>query len=199
MKSFSQRTNRFDALISHKPAIEPPPKPSANYFKNPTPSINPYSRRAVVIPEPPKKKEYVATATEFPSLSSTKPAVETSSTKLCFADKLKKQVVKEKKVEEVPPGWVSLQQDPTTKKIIWKEGLSTYVSDESKEIPPIHALHALVDTYYKQIEDYDRLWGEGAYEDFFRFKNYDYDYFDKLDEQWEEELEEDAGGVREMS
>jgi hypothetical protein len=33
------------------------------------------------------------------------------------------------------------------------------------------------------------MWGEEEYEQMFRFPNYDYEFFDKLDEQYEEEME----------
>jgi hypothetical protein len=33
--------------------------------------------------------------------------------------------------------------------------------------------------------DYIRDWGEESYENTFRFINYDYDYFEKLDEEYD--------------
>ena len=41
--------------------------------------------------------------------------------------------------------------------------------------------------YEKRTNEYKELWGEDEWERMFIFPNYDYEYFDKLDEVYEDE------------
>ena len=42
------------------------------------------------------------------------------------------------------------------------------------------------------------MWGEFEYTKVFKFPNYDYDYFDRLDQQYEEELNRQFERQREI-
>lgn len=106
-----------------------------------------------------------------------------------FIDKLKKDTLKEEKTnneETVEPGWVCITISPTNKRnLIYKYGKSLYEQEEEKS-KPIDVLNALVELNEKRKNEYIQLWGEEEYERMFRMPNYDYEYFDRLDEQYEE-------------
>ena len=49
-------------------------------------------------------------------------------------------------------------------------------------------MKALVDLYENWKQDYINTWGQEEYEHRYLFPNYDYEYFDKLDEEYEYEM-----------
>lgn len=111
---------------------------------------------------------------------------------LSFADKAKNALLNAniKPIEDldaVKPGWVSMTKDKNSNKIIYKYGKSTYVEKEPK---PVDVLNALVEVYERRILQYDSLWGEGAYEERFQPSKYRSTYYDLLDEQYEDEIEQ---------
>jgi hypothetical protein len=108
-----------------------------------------------------------------------------------FIDKVK--IVKKvtninEKVSHIKPGWVEIRQDPITRKLITASNpIPNYTSDDDNS--DINVLHALVALHKKRTKEYIDLWGYDKWEEMFRFPNYDYEYFDKLDEEYEEEME----------
>jgi len=116
-----------------------------------------------------------------------------------FIDKLKKDTLKEEKNKEeeepVEPGWVCITISPTNRRnLIYKYGKSLHEQEQEKEkekeqSTPIDVLNALVALHEKRKNEYIQLWGEEEYERMFRMPNYDYEYFDRLDEKYEEEME----------
>ena len=56
-------------------------------------------------------------------------------------------------------------------------------------------LNALASLYDKRTNDYIAMWGYDEWDETFRFQNYDYDYFNKLDEldniEYEKELQDE--------
>jgi hypothetical protein len=111
-----------------------------------------------------------------------------------FADKMKKSLNKPIVNNEtdlnkfvIKPGWVSLTKEPKTNKIIYTYGEEIVVSSTDPE--PNDVLYALVTLHDRRIEEYDSIWGEGAYEEKCKSPNYDYEYFDRLDENYELEME----------
>jgi hypothetical protein len=115
-----------------------------------------------------------------------------------FIDKLKKDNLKEEKSKEeeeepVEPGWVCITISPTNRRnLIYKYGKSLHEQEQEKEQEqsnPIDVLNALVALHEKRKNEYIQLWGEEEYERMFRMPNYDYEYFDRLDEKYEEEME----------
>jgi hypothetical protein len=111
-----------------------------------------------------------------------------------FIDKVKivKQVTNvNEKVSHIKPGWVEVRQDPITRKFITTSNpISNYTSDDDDDDNnDINVLHALVALHEKRTKEYIDLWGYDTWEKMFRFPNYDYEYFDKLDEKYEEEME----------
>ena len=114
-----------------------------------------------------------------------------------FVDKIKEQTVKDgvETVEEyIYPGYVVISRDKTTNKSIFKFGeqLSPPYEKQRKYSDNIFEL------YEKRNNKYIELWGEFEYTKVFKFPNYDYDYFDRLDQQYEEELERELEKRREL-
>jgi hypothetical protein len=107
-----------------------------------------------------------------------------------FLDKLK--TVKEEKtvdnVEEIiKDGWVSITLQ--NRKPTYKYGKTTYIHYDIKKLEPHYVMSTLVNLHEKRREDYIQTWGYDDYEKLFLSPNYDYEYFDKLDEQYELEME----------
>ena len=101
------------------------------------------------------------------------------------------KVVVDANIETLPPGWVSLKKDPASNKIIWRENKSKNADpvEKSENELATEVLDALVELYDMRDEEYIDTWGYEDWERTFRFPNYDYEYFDRLDELADEELE----------
>lgn len=90
--------------------------------------------------------------------------------------------------EYILPGWLVMKRDKDTNKIIKKYGETTIFKKHRLTYNEI--IDKLVLLHDKRTEDYINTWGQDEYEKMFRFSNYDYDYFERLDEEEEEELEQ---------
>ena len=90
--------------------------------------------------------------------------------------------------EYILPGWLVMKRDKDTNKIIKKYGKMT--TFEKTNLSNYEIIEKLVVLHDKRREDYINTWGQDEYEKMFRFPNYDYDYFERLDEEEEEELEQ---------
>jgi hypothetical protein len=99
--------------------------------------------------------------------------------------------IEEKNKDYIKPGWVCLYKHPNTNQIIWKYGepISSMLKEDKPN--PSDVLDALVETYEKQIAYYDMLWGEGAHDRHYKSPYHDYEYFERLDEMYEEMDEEE--------
>lgn len=86
----------------------------------------------------------------------------------------------------VEPGWVLLKKEKGTNKTIVKYGTQ---KEPTLQNFNVNILNTLVDINEKHKKEYIYLWGEDEYEKMFLFLNYDYNYFNKLDELYEEEIE----------
>jgi hypothetical protein len=118
-----------------------------------------------------------------------------------FVYKIKEQMVKNDAevaefVEEyIYPGYVVISRDINTNKSIYKFGeqiLPLYYEKDSNLVDNIFEL------YEKRNNKYIELWGEFEYTKVFKFPNYDYEYFDRLDQQYDEELERQIERRREI-
>lgn len=105
------------------------------------------------------------------------------------------EVKNKNKEDEVPPGWCMMQYDKKTHQTIYKYGKPTYIEREKTEREiGIDVLNALVSLHEKRTKEYIDNYGYDEWERMFRFPNYDYNWVDKLDEEYEEymaELEQD--------
>lgn len=91
------------------------------------------------------------------------------------------------------PGWLLLKHDRKTHKTVWKSA-DVFNSDPIEKTAhelACDALDELMALHEKRTNDYIDTWGYEEWERTFRFPHYDYEYFDKLDELYEEELEKD--------
>jgi len=112
----------------------------------------------------------------------------TEEKKINYIDKvniLKKTNIISNIEDEVKPGWVKLEKNKITKQVTIKYGKRTYLSDDEKLMTPEDVLNNLINLHERRKNEYIRDWGEESYEKTFRFVDYDYDYFDRLDEEYE--------------
>lgn len=141
-------------------------------------------------------KTFNALAPEnFPELSAPHSQIVTSD--LNYSEKLKMEAIKDiKKTDDLDyellnPGWIYIKKDSTTgKKIIKSKEFWKPRSKEKEEIMPNEIFNEVVDTYYTREDEYIQTWGIEEWEKLFKFENYDYHYFDKLDELYYKELED---------
>ena len=129
----------------------------------------------------PKKTEVLVENNEanFPSLSENKRNEEQNITKTNYSVLLNnedKQNKKDKrKGNKLGKGWVQL-------------GNQNYQQEE-EDVDYLFFIDCMVNLYECQISEKTEILGEEKYEAIYKFPNYDYDYFEKLDIIEEEELE----------
>jgi hypothetical protein len=91
----------------------------------------------------------------------------------------------------IPPGCVCIQYDKESKKLLWSYGSEIKKNnfimnqDIKTEEEPYDVMERVVELYKNRKNDYIKKWGIEEYDKMFLFQNYDYDYFDKLDEKTE--------------
>lgn len=113
---------------------------------------------------------------------------------LNYAEKIIKEDIivsdiTEQSKNNMKPGWMTIKKDTKSNKIIYEEDSEF----EEKNISPKRAaqnvLNALVDLHKKRTREYIDDYGYETWENMFRFPNYDYNYFNRLDEEYEEMME----------
>ena len=90
--------------------------------------------------------------------------------------------------EIILSGWLVMKRDKDTNKIIKKYGKTTILQKSNSSYYEI--IEKLAFLHDKRTEDYINTWGQDEYEKMFRFPNYDYEYFERLEQAYEEELEQ---------
>jgi len=114
------------------------------------------------------------------------------------AAKINQKDEKEKlpvKENNIKPGWVEIKRDmanPRNRKLIYTYGPGVseeVLNEEPDNNSDYPVLEALVNLYNKRTKEYIETYGYDTWEKMFRFPNYDYEYFDKLDELYEMEEE----------
>ena len=99
------------------------------------------------------------------------------------------------------PGWLLLKHDRKTHTTVWKSN-EIFNSEPVEKTPDElawDALDELIALHEKRTNEFIDTWGYEEWERTFRFPNYDYEYFDKLDELYEEELEKDRAKQQEAA
>jgi hypothetical protein len=95
--------------------------------------------------------------------------------------------IKEKENQPcLPDGCVSIEFDKSENKIKWTYGKNcnnNSLLELKEKDDPILIMGNLVDLYKERRNNYIKKWGFDEYEKMFLFPNYDYDYFEKLDEE----------------
>jgi hypothetical protein len=96
--------------------------------------------------------------------------------------------IKSEEDESVKPGWVCIKQNFKTSQPVWSYGNGGCSKvDETVTIEdPYFVFERLVTQYQKRKNEYIKTWGYEEYDKMFLFQNYDYEYFDKLDENYDD-------------
>jgi len=138
-----------------------------------------------------KEREKALHKDNFPELV-LQPAQETNVKKAnipSFAEKTKTVIiVKEIDPEEfVEPGWAVFKYNKTTNERVTLYGKTTILDKEEYELTSYDSIQSFIHLYKTRTNEYIHSWGEAEYENMFIYPNYDYEYFDKLDELLEKE------------
>ena len=89
--------------------------------------------------------------------------------------------------EIIRDGWVSISFQ--NRKPTYKFGNMSYFTDNVTKSTPQYIMSNLVELHENRKAEYIKNWGEEDYENTFSFKNYDYNYFNNLDDLYEIEME----------
>ena len=203
---FGKKNNeKKDNQEDNKKEESKPKTDSSNFFKNDRPMYQqrdnyrrPYGRDKEFM-EMLEKQEQVRKAEEekrkedekiaalsiesFPELvkvTNIKPLIVENTTN--FIEKLK-TIAKVETTEKhiIKSGWCEMTRDPVTNEIIRKSNLTPiYVKTQSDLAYEV--LDNLAYLHEKRTAEYIDNWGQDEWEQMFLFPNYDYHYFDKLDE-----------------
>lgn len=120
----------------------------------------------------------------FPELGkvSSKPVSSKPVSTTNFIEKLKTSVKVETHAKHVlKPGWTEMRWDPLTNGTKMVSDV-TPIYEKPQENLFYEVLENLAYLHEKRSAEYIDNWGEDEWEKMFLFQNYDYHYFDKLDE-----------------
>ena len=141
-----------------------------------------------------REKELKITTETFPELGNKKQNTNKPEKTVNFLDKLKTKKKEAEKIvenidldyENLKPGWVLLKRDPKTGEKIEKIKPSIEPVKRENDFHEIDVLNALVKLHEKRKNEYIQLWGYDEWERMYICPNYDYNYFDRLDEEMED-------------
>ena len=201
MKPIFKENSRFSSLIDNEP------KPtrndrndrnsrndrndsSRNNYNNP-PRNNIFSDKTIPKEEKPKLD---LTDDNFPSIGQA--TIKTNiNTRRDYIDLLtqsnntEQPIVTSTSTENIEPGWVLMKRDKSTGKTIIKENKVPETPEKTDSELATDVVNALASLYEKRTQEYIDIWGYEEWERMFMFPNYDYGYFDRLDELHNDELE----------
>jgi len=155
-----------------------------------------------------KSKEFIFFSEEnFPTLGTgiTNNIENSSSIKNSYSNMLKKEniIKKAEKNDDIiiKPGTIKLKFNRKLRKIERTTYTNDYqMSDYEKYQEEGYAvLDCLVNLHERRTNEYINNWGYDEWEKLFRFPNYDYYYYDRLDELYEEELEKELQKQEELN
>ena len=138
-----------------------------------------------------KKKLYLLSDSNFPELCTTSVAKKGQQNGVTFLEKLNSTQTDANAKDEIyiEPGCVVISLDAKTRRPIFVYGESTLNNEtEDTYVDPYDVLDSLVALHERRTNDYIDLWGYDEYEKEFLCKNYDYNYFDRLDQEYEDEI-----------
>jgi hypothetical protein len=132
-----------------------------------------------------KKEEDDALAIEsFPEFVILKTNVIEKTT--TFLDKLKKNVKIDIPVKNtLKLGWTEFTLDKLSNSTVMFSNIKINEYIKTSQDLSYDIVDKLVCLYEKRKDEYINYWGEDEWEQMFTFKNYDYHYFDKLDDIYE--------------
>lgn len=132
----------------------------------------------------------------FPALISEKNINTKSLIEISFSEKVKEKIehveeTYEENVdfESINPGWVVL--NASWKKLLKKTKFELKNHQPETEIDnetATNIFNNLVSLHKTRTDKYINMWGYDEWEKMTQFPNYDYNYFDKLDELYEKEM-----------
>ena len=171
--------NRFKCLLDEEPVRERPRRIKRERRSVPINDLNEEEK------QPHQKIEN--NDVNFPSLVDDNKVKKSNQVEVSYGsilkneEKSKKKQTKEKKLKK---GWVQLgvkyeEPEPEQEVQSKEENLNEY----------LYFIDCMVNLYEHQKLEKIEILGEENYERIFKFPNYDYEYFDKLDEKYEDELE----------
>ena len=171
--------NRFKCLLDEEPVRERPRRIKRERRSVPINDLNEEEK------QPHQKIEN--NDVNFPSLVDDNKVKKSNQVEVSYGsilkneEKSKKKQTKEKKLKK---GWVQLgvkyeEPEPEQEVQSKEENLNEY----------LYFIDCMVNLYEHQKLEKIEILGEENYERIFKFPNYDYEYFDKLDEKYEAELE----------
>ena len=109
--------------------------------------------------------------------------------KLSTKNSKKVEEIEDLEFENLKPGWCIIKKDHTTGKTIMKTK-GAFIEEKSRQDNShIEVLNALVELNEKRTAEYIELYGYDIWEKMFRSPTWDYGYFDRLDQEYEEEME----------
>lgn len=128
-----------------------------------------------------KQNVDLSSVVDFPELVKPKATVNTDTS---FLDKLKMPVkIKPQNQDTVPLGWIKMKMSGTNKTTVVSNPFP--VINKSSEELAYDVLSGLVRLHEKRTQEYINDWGYENWDHEFCFQNYDYGYFDRLDEIYE--------------
>jgi hypothetical protein len=179
MSKVFKKNSRFDCLIDQT---------DTNFVRRPIPDNrdNRYIRddRPQVVS---KKKTFEFNDNQFPLLSNNVD-VQNITSDISYVDKIN-TVQKETSVivPQLDYGWCSIELDRSKNTPIF----TNYVPTSNARVYDGElVIHNLNSKYATFVDNYIELWGEAEYIKMFMFPNHDYDYFENLDCEAEEFMED---------
>lgn len=136
--------------------------------------------------------------TEFPELQiKKKESIILNNNKSTFIDAIKMNhlVTNEENrneiqnEENVPPGCVCITFDKVSNKHCWIYGDNVSKNEDVESViesNPYFIFQRVTDLYNNRKNEHIKKWGIEEYDQMFMFQNYDYGYFDKLDDEQSE-------------
>ena len=206
-KNKINNNSRFSSLLKEK-TVSPNNNNNNNNNNNVPPSIqqrqpviNKYSKskKEVMREELHKnklKKEKQDLAPEsFPVLASPTKNNQAAEViiKSSFMEKLNSVIVVENKDDEfknLELGWISIKRDINTGKNIIREKkkIDNPITPTPKD--PTHEINLVLEKTYKaRTDEYIEMWGYDQWEKMFIIPDYDYEYFEDLDDIYYEDIE----------
>jgi hypothetical protein len=190
MSNIFMQNNRFNSLIDENKSLKKSDNPTPKIESNRVKEDNKFKQNKDGNLNIPKKLEI--NESNFPGLGNniSKQNNVTNNTikPHSFLDKLNTENVEIEKLQpennqyKLEPGWVEFKRDLKTGRII-----TNYNKNKVKNINFTEVLDYLVSLHEQRKKEYINNWGEDEYEKMFLFPNYEYGYFDRLDEEEEYE------------
>lgn len=197
-KNIINKNSRFSSLIEEKtikknnnvPQIKQQPPPGMNKYTH-----SDKKQRQEELTRIKLKKEKIDLAPEsFPELvKAPSNNGETCVTKSSFIEKLNSVVVVENvdvDFNNLKLGWISIKKDIFTGKKVIQEKKFEEKPPPSVVVDKTHQINTILEKAYEtRKSEYIDMWGHDMWEQMFIIPDYDYDYFEDLDELDDEENE----------